>query len=433
MVKCADFFLEFQDVVQTMGIDTNDQLKPSNKLIKRFIRIVRKIPDPRHPAMIEYPLRDILLIAFFATLAGAETWTDFEEFGKMQGPWLKKFLKNNGSIPSHDTFRRVFSLLNPLVMQEMMVDFLLDNLDRLKATFGIKDDKPRLINIDGKQARGTGRTQGIDNGHPNFQMFHVLDASNNICLYSKQIDEKTNEIPTAPEVLALCDIKKSIVTCDALNTQKNTVKAVIGGKGNYVFALKQNHQDFYDDVETYFSDKQLKKIRQNGKKFFTSIDKAHSQVERRNFYLTTNVKWFENKEDWEKLRGFVCYEKTITKIETGEIVTEKRYFITSLTDVDTISEAIRGHWSVENKLHWHLDVTFGDDTDMTTDRAAYQNYSLMRKMALNIYKIAQSTFTKHKSIRAIRKGFGWNYEKSIAIVLNAVTPETLQEAIYNAK
>lgn len=429
MLKHADFLVEFKDKIKSEGIEISDELKPSNKLIKRFIKITKKIPDPRCQAMIEYPLKDILLIAFLATLAGAETWVDFEEFAKMQGPWLKRFLKNKGTIPSHDTFRRVFSLLDPLVMQQMMIEFLLDNLARLKATFGIKDDKARLINIDGKQARGTGRSQGINGGHPNFQMFHVLDASNSICLYSKQIDEKTNEIPTAPEVLKLCNIKKAVVTCDALNTQKNTVSAVVEGKGNYVFALKQNHQDFYDDVKTYFTDEQLKKIKQNGVKFFTSIDKAHSQIERRNFYLSTNIKWFEDKEQWEKLRGFVCYEKIITKIATGEVTIEKRYFITSLIDIDTISEAIREHWSVENKLHWHLDVTFADDADMTIDKAAYQNYSLMRKMALNIYKIAQATFPKHKSIRSIRKGFGWNYEKSIAIVLNAVTPETLADAI----
>jgi predicted transposase YbfD/YdcC len=430
MANTADILAEFADVIKTKGLVSEEALSPSNKLVKRFIRLAKKVPDVRMRGMIEYPLKEILLTAFFAVLSGAETWTQMSRFGKIREPWLGKFLKYRNGAPSHDTFRRVFSLIGPAVLQSLTVDFLMDNMNRIKQTLGIKPLGVRLINIDGKQANGTGRGRGKDGPLPNLQTLNVYDASSGICLAMRHIDKKTNEIPAARAALAVLDIRGAVLTCDALNTQKKTMAVIAEGKGQYVAALKCNHHTFYTEVDEYFSEERLKKIREKGVNFVTGIDKAHSKVERRNFYLTTDVKWFGDRADWPNLRAFVCYEKTMTDTSTGEITRERRLFISSVKDAELCAEAIRGHWAVENKLHWHLDFSFGDDDDMTTDRNAYQNFSLFRRTALTLCKMSQP-FIK-ESIRTIRWGIGLEPQSQLGLILGTLDETHLESALRAA-
>lgn len=282
MSKIANPIAEFTDIIKEHGLTANEGLKPSNQVVKRFVRLAKQVPDIRMEGMIEYPLKEILLVAFFAVLSGMDTWSGIAKFGQLRTPWLKKFLKFKNGVPSHDTFRRVFSLIDPIVLQGLTVDFLMENMKRIKASLGIKETGVRLINIDGKQANGTGRKRSKDGEFPNLQTLNIYDASNAICISMRNIDKKTNEIPAAQEALSLLDIKGALVTCDALNTQKKTIEVIKTGKANYVCALKRNHQTFYDDVNDYFTDEKLKEIRKAKTHFVTSIDKAHSQVERRN-------------------------------------------------------------------------------------------------------------------------------------------------------
>jgi predicted transposase YbfD/YdcC len=427
MAKIAHPIAEFADIIKSNGIECSEDLIPSNRVVKRFIRIAKKVPDKRIQGMIDYPMKEILLVAFFAVLSGAETWTQIAQFGKVREPWLKGFLKYRRGTPSHDTFRRVFSLIDPSVLQALTVDFLMDNMARIKATLGIKGEGVRLINVDGKQARGTGRSKGKDGARPNLQTLNVFDASNGICLSMESIPDKTNEIPAAQTVLALLDVKGAIVTCDALNTQKKTMGVVAGRKGDYVAALKKNHHLFYDEVDAYFTEEKMKSIRKEGKDFVTSIDKAHSQVERRNFYLTRDVKWFADRGEWKKLKAFVCFEKTITDTESGEVTKERRLFISSVADAELCAEAIRGHWAVENILHWHLDASFGDDDDMTTDKNAYLNFSQFRRMALTLCKLAQP-FMKC-SIKSMRWMIGLEYKMELGKILGTLDETFLEDAL----
>jgi predicted transposase YbfD/YdcC len=422
--------MEFADIFKTHGIECNENLSPSNKLIKRFIRLAKEVPDARMQGMIGYPLKEILLIAFFAVLSGAETWTQMAQFGQARVTWLQSFMKFKNGAPSHDTFRRVFSLIAPGVFQGLIVDFLVDNMNRIKASLGIAPNGVRLINIDGKQANGTGRKSGKNGASPNIQALNIYDASNCICIAMKDIDCKTNEIPAAQAALKLIDIKGALVTCDALNTQKDTVAVVVGRGGHYVMALKKNHQTFYEEVHSYFSDEKKMEIRENGACFVTSLEKAHSKTERRNFYLTSNIKWFQNRGDWAKLRAFICYEKHIHDHQTGKDSIELRYFISSVTDVALCAEAIRGHWSVENLLHWHLDASFADDDDMTTDKNAYMNFSAMRRMALTLCKISQS-FMKC-SIKSMRWLIALEREQVLGKILGTLDDVFLEQALRSA-
>jgi len=256
MAKIANPIIEFADIIKSNGLECTEKLSPSNKVVKRFIRLAKQVPDKRLQGMIEYPLKEILLVAFFAVLSGAETWTDMQGFGKAREKWFRTFMKFKNGVPSHDTFRRVFSLVPPAILQPLIVDFLMDNMNKIKASLGIEEKGIRLINIDGKQANGTGRKSGKNGAFPNLQTLNIYDASNCICIVMKDIGSKSNEIPAAQAALELIDVKGAVVTCDALNTQKATMAAIAGkGKGgDYVAALKKNHHLFYEEVDLYFSE-----------------------------------------------------------------------------------------------------------------------------------------------------------------------------------
>jgi predicted transposase YbfD/YdcC len=432
MAKISNPIMEFADIIKRYGLERNEILTASNKVVKRFIRLAKEVPDVRLQGMIDYPLKEILLIAFFAMLSGAETWTQIAMFGIKREKWLKAFLKYKNGTPSHDTFRRVFSLISPNIFQTLIVDFLMDNMNRIKASLGIEDKGVRLINIDGKQARGTGRKSGKDGAFPNFQALNIYDASNRICLVMKDIESKTNEIPAAQAALELLNVKGAIVTCDALNTQKETM-ALVAGKGrggDYVAALKKNHHNLYEELELFFSHEKKKEIKNGMTGFVTSLDKAHSKVERRNFYVTTDVKWYQDRGDWAKLRAFVCYEKILHDTQTGIDSCEIRYYISSVNDAELCAEAIRGHWAVENVLHWHLDVSFADDDDMTTDKNAYYNFTAMRRMALTLCKISQA-FMKC-SVKNIRWLIAIEHKQVLGEILGTLDDAYLEQALREA-
>lgn len=218
MAKINHFIAEYKDSVAMLP-DKTKSSAPPKIVMRRFIRIFKKVDDTRIKGMIDYPLSEILVLAFIAVLGGASTWIDIEAFSRRYLHFLKKFLKLKNGIPSHDTFRRVFSLVDTKQLQQATVAFLLENITAVKKVLGIKEDGYRQICIDGKEQRGTGRKYNYDEKIRNLQTLHVYDASNEICLISKAIAGKTNEIPVAQEALKSMNLKGSIVTFDALHTQ----------------------------------------------------------------------------------------------------------------------------------------------------------------------------------------------------------------------
>lgn len=433
MAKISKPILEYKEVITSAGISVDDY-SPPKKTMKRFIRLLKEVEDTRIEKMTYYPLYEIVIIAFLAILSGAADWEDLQIFGNGRLKWLRKFLKLENGIPSHDTFRRVFSLINPEQLQKATVLFLMENMEKIRKSLKIASGSKRLICVDGKEQKGTGRKYGSSSEIRNLQTLHVYDASNGICLFSQPIDAKTNEIPTAQEILKDMQLKDSIVSFDALHTQKKTIELISKQKGDYVGALKGNHEIFATEVADYFTEETLKKIRKESINYFKSLEKSHSQVETRRFHLCTSIAWFTDKKDWENLKGFVCYEKTIYNTITGKETKETRYYITSLTDVELCAEAIRGHWSVENQLHWHLDANFNEDDNTTTDKNAFNNLSMLTKLSLTLLKLAQPLMgNKNISIRHMKKLFGWETENCIAMILNTFDDEALLFALENAK
>ncbi|HEY5583153.1 MAG TPA: ISAs1 family transposase [Ruminiclostridium sp.] len=424
--------VEYKEIITSTGISVDDYTPPK-KTMKRFIRLLKEMEDTRVKTMIDYPLYEIVIIAFLAVLSGASTWDEISFFGNARIKWLCKFLKLKNGVPSHDTFRRVFSLINPEQLQKATVLFLMENMEKIRKSLKINNNSKRHICVDGKEQKGTGRKYGSDSEIRNLQTLHIYDASNGICLFSQPIDEKTNEIPTAQEILKNMQLKDSIVTFDALHTQKKTIEIITEQKGDYVGALKGNHEVFAREVADYFTEEHLRKTKEDGTYYYKSIDKAHSQIETRRFYLSTTTDWFADKKYWKRLKGFVCYEKTVYNTITGKQTKETRYYITSLNDVELCAEAIRGHWSVENQLHWHLDANFNEDDNTTTDKNAFNNLSMLNKLSLSLLKLAQPLMKKKNSIRLMRKCFGWDTEDHVAMILNTFDDETLRNALENAK
>jgi predicted transposase YbfD/YdcC len=382
---------------------------------------------------ITYPLPYILLMAFLAVLSGAESWVDMQIFTES---YKKKF---NGimpqykkvGVPSHDTFRRVFGLINPDDLQQATTAFVTEELELLKRVFGIGEKGMRHYAIDGKEQRGTGRKYGTDQKVANLQTLHCYDVTNGICLYSKPIEEKTNEIPSAQAMLSLMQLKNCVVTFDAMNTQKDTVAVIIERGGHYVGGLKGNHQLFHSEVELLFSDCELEEIRKKKKFFCEYTEPAHNRIEKRSYYMTTDIKWFADLSKWSGLKAFICYEIETEDLVSGKKTKERRYYISSLTDIYMCADTIRAHWGIENQLHWHLDVTFSEDDNTTMDKNAFNNLSILNKMVLSLLKLIQPA---HKiGLKGIRKKFGWDLIAELTHMLNLLDEEQIRLALQNSQ
>lgn len=430
MAKTCKFIIEYKEVIGNIKLNFDNRNPPIHTM-KRFVRILRRVEDVRVVGMIDYPLEEIIIIAFLAVLGNASTWLEIAQFGIAKKKWLSKFLKLQNGTPSHDTFERVFKLINSKELEVVTVAFISENIDKIRKAMNADKGQKRLICVDGKEGKGTGRKYGTSEEIRNLQTLHVYDASYGICLHSEIIDKKTNEIPVAQRILGAMDLKNVICTFDALNTQKKTVLIISEQKGDYVAALKGNHEIFESEVSTLFSEDVKKDIRKDNKNFILTAEKAHNKVETRRFYLSTDVQWFSDLKEWKNLRGFICYEKTsfdmVTKKETKEV----RYYITSLTDVELCADSIRGHWGVENLLHWHLDANFYEDDNSTVHKTAFNNLSILNKMVLSLMKLSQPILGAKKSIKLMRKVFGWSIEDNLSLILNAFDDEMLLNAISN--
>lgn len=431
MAQIIKPILEFRELIEGSEI-TISEAKPPKKVIKKFVHILKEVPDPRVEGMIEYPLYEILLLAFLAVLGNAANWKEMEIFGEMKYRWLQKFVPLKNGIPSHDTFRRVFSLLDSKAFEEATVLFLCENMFALRKALGAKKDSLRHICIDGKEQRGSARKKYGSEDTRNLQTLHVYDASNGICLASRPIEDKTNEIPVAQEYLRYCNLKETLVTFDAMHTQVQTIQLIAERGGQYLGALKGNQGVAFEEIGIYFSDEEKKKIREAGTHYYEFKEKAHSQIETRRFYLSTSIGWFEDRKKWAGLKGFICYEKTIYQLASEKTTKEIRYYITSLTDVDLCAQAVRSHWDVENRLHWHLDRVFEEDDNLTADKNTFNNWSILNKMVLSIMKLAQPLQPKGTSIRQLRKKFGWGLEQSLSTILNTFDNDTILEAVSKA-
>lgn len=432
MAKINSFIASYSELISDLDISfENTETNPPKAVIRRFVHVFKDISDTRVQAMIDYPLIEIILVAFLAVLGGASTWLQIESFGRVKKRWLKKFIPLKNGIPSHDTFRRVFSLMDTSELQKATVEFLIRNINAIKKVLPDPKDTYRHLCIDGKEQRGTGRKYDTDEKIRNLQTLHIYDSTNEICIYSEAINEKTNEIPVAQEALMRMDIKGCVITFDAMHMQKTTVEIIRDKKAEYVGGLKGNQAGLLEEAIPYFGEDDLLAYYKDKGDYYETSEKAHGQIETRKYYLVRPTKRKLIKE-WFGLKAFVCCIKTIEKVNTGKTTTEIRYYAASTDDVELCAEAIRGHWSVENKLHWQLDYSMYEDDNTTMDKKAFNNLSLMNKMALTLYKLMKPMI-KVSSIRGLRQIFGWEYDASLSLLVTLFDENLIAEALLSAK
>ena len=340
----------------------------------RFISIFSTLEDPRKDNDHKlHHLIDIVSIAVCAVICRCETWDEVAEFGEMKKDWFKKYLELPNGIPSHDTFRRVFMLLNPKHFNQCFSDWT-SHLSK-------KADED-IIPIDGKTVCGS-----ADNslGKKAIHMVSAWSSQNGIVLSQEKVSEKSNEITAIPELLKTIDISGSTVTIDAMGCQKIIASQIIKQKGDYVLALKQNHLSLHQRVEEIFR----KGIETNFKKmdydYHETNVKGHGRSEQRSYFLLHEVDFLKSSSEWAGLKSLGMVESFVSR--DNKVTQEKRYYITSLdSTAERFGECVRTHWQVENNLHWVLDVNFNDDGDYKRAKNSAANFSMVKRMALNILK-----------------------------------------------
>ena len=234
MKSHQDFFVRIAQALPTMGTWSVDA-KVSRKVIDRFVYIIRsKVDDPRQKGKVEYPLYEIIVLAFFAILGGADTFSSVASCCRYKEKFFRKFLPLNHGMPSHDTFNRVFSLIDVSQLEDALVFFVSQAFERLRKALKIPVPSMKQICVDGKVSRGSGRYADTPSEIKDIQTLHVYSTEDGICLHSRQIGEKTNEIPTAQVILSTMDLKGTIVSFDAMNTQIETLRTIVCRKGYYL-------------------------------------------------------------------------------------------------------------------------------------------------------------------------------------------------------
>lgn len=372
-------------------------------ILKQLKENLKSLKDTRQQSKITYKLWDIIICVIVASFADVYDWEDIEMFVKSHYKWFKSFLQMTGGVPSYQTYENVFSIIDYKELEDILVCFykslIIPTLNR------------DCLNIDGRTDNGSSRKETDYN--KKVKALNVLNLySNNfgICLASEQIDEKSNEIPTIPDILKRTNIKNCIITWDALNTQTKNIEAVIDGKGDYVVPVKANQGNFYQNLKDYFNDKQLDYIitGKSNSAYYKHFEKGHSSIITYEYFQTTDVNWYFDKDNWKSLHSIGLVRKTILK--NGEQTVEKRYYISSLfIDIKEFSNAIRNHWSVENKLHWHLDFTFREDQNTTKNKNALLNLQIVNKFVLGVLTKVKEFYTG-LSLKKIRKLISFDFE-----------------------
>lgn len=332
-----------------------------------------EMEDPRVDRQKRHSLMDIVFISVCAVICGATSFVDMYDFGCSKKEWLEEHLELPNGIPSHDTFRRVYSLINPDVFRACFMSWTeaLSN-----ATGG------DIIAFDGKTLRHSFDTA------TGLSAIHVMNAwscENDLCVGQLKVDGKSNEITAMPALMRLMDIKGSVVTADALNCQKAIAEQIIRQGGDYVLALKNNQPSLYDDVRLFFEDG-LAEGFDVAVGHCESEDWGHGRAEKRTCWAASveRLEWFKHTKDWKGLKCIACVQ-SIRRTKDRESV-ENRYVISSLDNVKIIARSVRHHWNVENKLHWVMDMDFDEDACRVRMDHAPENFALLRQIAHNLIK-----------------------------------------------
>ena len=351
-----------------------------------------KINDPRLDRQKLHKLIDILAITVCAVICGANTWNDIEQYGQSKHDWLETFLELPNGIPSHDTIRRVFIIIDPKEFRTAFINWVDSIRQRLPET---------VVAVDGKTLR---RSHDKTNGKSAIHMVSAWASDTNMVLGQLTTDEKSNEIKAIPALLDLLDISGTTVTIDAMGCQKKIAEKIIDKDADYALALKKNHGDLYDDVELFFQSLKKAKPEELPRSYFESVEGDHGRVEIRRHWVISDTDWIEDKALWKGLEGIGMVERE-RHIKDHISCETSYYLISKKWDAEAFAKRVRAHWGIENKLHWVLDVAFREDECRKRAGNAAENFAMVRHIATNLLKQENSM---KKSINVKRLQAGWD-------------------------
>jgi predicted transposase YbfD/YdcC len=330
----------------------------------------RKLKDPRRKRRNLHLLIDIIAITLCGVICGANDWQEIETFAKSRRDWLKTFLRLPNGIPSHDTLERVFDRLNPIAFQACFRDWM----QALSETLGLSQ-----IAIDGKTLRGSGV-----GGRGALHLISAWATANSLSLGQLAVDEKSNEIPAIPKLLEMLNVHGALVTIDAMGCQKEIAAKIVELGGDYVLPVKDNQPALLADIQECFAKAAEDDFANVQHDTYQTEERGHGREEKRHYQIIINPE-FASKPEWKNLRVIGLFSSEC--VRDGKLQSETRFFIGSRkAKAKVYGQALRNHWSVENRLHWQLDVTFAEDQNRVSKRQAADNLAAIRRVALSLLK-----------------------------------------------
>ena len=375
--------------------------KDSKLTIDRLKKCFAGIRDPRKQSgNYRYKLLDVLVIIILGVINGAEGWKEIYTYALCKEEWLRSILDLRRGIPKPDVYRRVLAAMEP----EM-----LENAYRTWVRGYVGSCSQKQIGIDGKTVRGTNKSEWEND------KLHIISAwirEDGISLGQIRTEEKSNEITAIPKLLKTLKIEGAIVTIDAMGCQKAIVETIVERKANYIIAVKDNQPTLKADIADYFAWAETDEYEKRELDEYIQISKEHGRITKRRTVITHEVSWCTWRKEWINVSTLIMVQRKV--IFKNKESNETVYYISDVTgNAEAFNRLIRGHWSIENSLHWTLDVSFGEDASLIHAGNAAQNLSLVRKIALACLK---RDTTKRLSIKTKRKMAGWDNNYALSLI-----------------
>lgn len=360
----------------------------------KIVEYFSAIADPREQHKCDHRLSDILLIGLFTYLSNGQDYEDMVLFAKSKGKEFSDFLFLTHGVPSHDTFNRVFKILDTELLRKCLTDYGKDIIDILSE---------KQICFDGKKLRGENPKS---RGNKGLYIVNAWVAENKLCIGQQRVSDKSNEIEALPKLLKEIDITDSVATIDAMGCQKHIAKQIKEQNGHYLLAVKNNQKELFEEISCAFKANVPLSVEENW-------EYDHGRFETRKCSILSAKSTMDNEvvSQWEGLQTIVKVEST--RNIKGQKSIEERYYISDENEINALyfSHLVRGHWGIENHLHWHLDVTFKEDSCRVRTGNAPENLATLRKLALQIISEHDDKLSLQK--RRVKAAYDTEYMKSL--------------------